>query len=646
MTERRRDWLRAVLLTALISLIYIPSLRGTTLLDDDFLTHSRIIRASDGLSRIWLTTEPADYWPLTNSIHWIEWRLCGGSLTGYHVVNLLLHVVNAILIWKLLERLTIPGGYLAALLYAVHPVNVESVAWVAQLKGLLALLFFLLSILTYLGAHSAPPDTARRFSVRPIALQRWPWYLLSLFLFVLAMLSKGSVAILPLVLLLIVWWRSGSITFLDVRRTAPFLVVAIVLTCVNIWFQHHGTAYVVRDVTFRQRLLGAAAATWFYLSKAYWPLDLCFVYPQWNVDPADFRWWLPLLATIAVTVSLLRMRHVSWVRPILFAWACFNVSLLPVMGFTDVGYMKHSLVADHYQQISVISAMALAAAGWLQFLNRAPSFARPAAPALATGAIVLLTMLSWNQSCLYRDATTLYQAALERNPNSPLLHYNIGCELAAQSRREKAQEHFQEAIRLDPNYAAAHNNFGALLRLAGDRVHAVAEFKKAIEFSPKYPDPYRNLGVLLFETGQTDEAVLRLKSAVELNPQDTVALNDLGFIFASADKIQEAIGYFERAVEVDPDDLKARLNLGNALLAAGRAKEAIHYLEPLVLRQPADPQECASLAAAYAQCNRPSDAVAAAQRAIHLARSQGNRALAEEIQIWLAELPERDTSKK
>ncbi len=263
------------------------------------------------MARIWFSTQAEDYWPLTNSLFWLQWRISDSNPIGYHVVSWLLHLASALLIWRILRMLEIPGAFLAALLFAVHPVNVQSVAWISEQKNALAMVFVLMSILWYLQAEE---EKSRRGAKEKGGWNRRYW--LSLLAFVLAMLSKGSVAILPLVLVLIVWWQRQRITGGDLWRAAPFFVVAAGLTAVNVWFTTHGTDVVVRDVTIAQRLAGAGAAVWFYLSKALVPIDLVFIYPLWHIPTSDLLWWLPLAACVAVTAVLWSRRKwpAGWAR--------------------------------------------------------------------------------------------------------------------------------------------------------------------------------------------------------------------------------------------------------------------------------------------------------------------------------------------
>ena len=385
----------AFLIAAVVFLAYLPAMQGGFIWDDNLLvTSNQLIQAPDGLYRLWFTAEPIDYWPLTNTSFWLEWRLWGRNPTGYHVTNLVLHIAAALLIWAILQKLTIPGAFLAALLFAVHPVNVESVAWIAQRKNTLAMLFFLLSILCYLREEEDRERTEAQERRGFVGVGRW--YGFSLLAFVLAMLSKGSVAILPLVLLWIVWWQRRRITVRDLARAAPFLLVAIVLAGVNVWFQTHGLGEVIRAASWVERLTGAGAVTWFYLSKALVPMNLIFVYPQWHIKTGDFLWWLPLSAALLVTAALVWRRHspqASWGRPLLFAWGFFCLALVPVLGFTDVYFMKFSLVADHYQHLALLGVVALVAAGWSGWRHGTRGTARWAAIVAAIAVVGMFSLL-------------------------------------------------------------------------------------------------------------------------------------------------------------------------------------------------------------------------------------------------------------
>ncbi|HEY2761288.1 MAG TPA: hypothetical protein VGI75_11105, partial [Pirellulales bacterium] len=352
MIDERRKFLTTIsqigLLLGAVAIAYWPARHGGYVLDDEQLVvDSPLVKSPAGWYRFW-TPEALDFWPITNDLFWIQWRLWGMNPTGYHVVNIALQIADSLLIWLVLLRLQIPGAFLAAMLFAVHPVNVESVAWISQLKNQLSLWFFLLAIVAYLKSD--------------LSFDRY--YAFSIAAFVLAGLSKGSVLILPMILILLDWYRGRLASPGMIVRFVPFFLIAVVLALVDIWSQTHFTGTAVRSVTWDQRFAGAGAVVWFYLAKALAPIGLVFVYPQWNIETDQLRWWLPLAGVVAVTAALIWQRNNSrlpWVRPLLFAWAFFCLALLPVMGFTDVGFMKFSLVADHYQQIALIAVMAVVA---------------------------------------------------------------------------------------------------------------------------------------------------------------------------------------------------------------------------------------------------------------------------------------------
>ena len=546
-----------------VLIIYLPAISGGFILDDDcYLTTSPIVKASDGLYRFWCTTEATDYWPATNTTFWIEWRIWGMNPTGYHVTNLILHIASSLLIWLILRRLSIPGAFWAAMIFAVHPVNVASVAWIAERKNLIAMLFFLLSIMCYL--KTVMPTTS--VGMAPARSHGGPWervtslwrpaprlsrlfYWLSLAAFVVAMLGKGSVAMLPVLLLLVIWWLRPVMRW-DLARTAPFFMVAATLTGVNVWFQTHGTEVVLRNSGFIERLLGASGVVWFYLDKAIFPVDLTFVYAQWHIEVDNPLWWLPLLAVLIVT-SVLWRYHKGWSRPFAFAWGFFCIALIPVMGFADVGFMRHSLVADHYQHVALIAVIALAAALWSTWYRTAQGAVHWAVMILPVAAAGALAFQTWSRSGLYYDKITLYQVTLEKNPDFWMGHYNLGNALADADRLSEAIEHYKRALQLNPDHYKAHNNLGVTLVQAGQYQEAIEHYRQSIKLNPDYPDAYYNLGIVLDRTGHTYEAIQNYEQALRLKPDDAEVCNNLGKALVKIDRTQEAIERFEQAVRLE-----------------------------------------------------------------------------------------------
>jgi len=608
-SDRRRIIASAALLVALVLAAYWPAMRGGFIWDDKGLvSESPLVHAEDGLRRFWTTAEAPDYWPMTSTTFWLEWRLWGADPTGYHVTNVVLHVAEALLVWLLLARLGAGGAFLAALVFAVHPVNVESVAWIAQRKNLVALLFLLPSVLLYLESDERDRAGAAGRARRG--------YWLSLALFALAMLGKGSVATLPGILLLLVWWRHGSLGRRDLARVAPFAVVAFVLVLVNVWFQTRGTGP-LRDASLVERALGAGAVVWFYLSKALVPVGLSFVYPQWSISASRLVWWLPLAAAGVVTVALWRGRR-GPARSLFVAWCFFVVSLVPVMGLTDVYFMKYSLVADHYQHVAILGVIVPLAAGWSAWRRRlAPPF-RPAALAVAAIAVAGLTWLSARQSATYRDEETLWRAAIATNPDAWLAHYNLAVGLREAGRAREAGEHLERALRVRPDYAEAHNNLALLLSAEGRDAEAMGHAETAVRLRPDMPEARVDLGILLARSGRSAEALPHLQEAVRLRPASAEAQHNLGLALAALGRPAEALPHLEEAVRLDPGSADAQQALGTALLAAGRAPEAVAALGEALRLRPASGETLANLGLALLRAGRPQEAMARYAEALRL----------------------------
>jgi len=612
----------AALIAIAAFLAYFPSINGGFILDDDLLvTSNKLLKAPDGIYRFWFTTEAVDYWPVTNTTLWIEWRLWGMNPTGYHITNLILHIVESLLIWVILRKLSIPGAFLAALIFALHPVNVESVAWISQRKNVMAMLFFLLSILWYLkveisspSSPNAPSSPATGYRVSGHSSLLWYW--LSLAAFVLAMLSKGSVAMLPVLLLGIVWWLR-PLTRRDVVRIAPFFLVAVVLVVVNVWFQTHGTGEEFRTASFVQRLLGAGGVVWFYLYKALLPFDLVFIYPRWDIQTNNPLWWLALLAAVAVTGVLWRYRE-SWSRPFLFTWGFFCVALVPVMGFTDVGFMKYSLVADRYQHIAIIGVIALAAADWSIWHQGARGSARLVVTAVAVVVVGTLTLLTWQQCGLYRDPITLYAATLKKYPNCWITHTNLGNALLIVGQRQEAIEQFRQALRIKSDYLEAHNNLGSALLQAGRLQEAIEHYKKALLIKPNHAKAHYNIGLALYQTGQHQDAIQHFEQALRLDPNYAEAHYNLGNALNAAGQYQQAIEHYQKALRLDPDLFEVHNNLGAVLILAGRPREAIEHCKQALRFKTNDAETHYNLGIALYQTGQHQEAIQNFQQALRL----------------------------
>jgi tetratricopeptide (TPR) repeat protein len=568
-----RGWLFGLLLIAATVIAYLPVWHAGFIWDDDsILVGNPMIKAADGLSRFWCTTEPPDYFPMTSTSLWLEWRLWGDHPLGYHIINVLLHAASAVLWWRVLTRLRIPGARLAAAIFALHPVNVESVAWIAERKNTLAMFFYAWALLWYLRFE----DTGQR---------RWYW--LGAGAFLLALLSKTAPVALPVILLGVAWWRRGRIARRDLWRSAPFFAIALLLGLITVWFQYHRAIGpdIVRADSFWSRLAGAGWAVWFYLSKALCPLNLMFVYPRWLIDGAKALSYVPGLLLIALFAVCWHYRRKGG-KLFLFSLGYFVLMLLPVLGFLDIYFMRFSLVADHWQYFAVIGPTALVAGG-LSATRRSFGGTKSFLLSLVCGALLAtLGTLTWKQCHMFTDSLTLWRTTTARNSRSSLAQYNLGCVLLQAGHLEEAMANFQQALQIDPTFADAHSNLGNLLLQKGKVDEAIAHLQKAVEIRPEFAEARSNLGGALLRKGQTEEAAAQFGQALEIAPNDALTRYNLGSALLKSGRGDEAITQFQGVLDIRPDFPEARAKLGSALLQKGRVDEAIAQFRRVVQLNP------------------------------------------------------------
>ncbi|MES1166647.1 MAG: tetratricopeptide repeat protein, partial [Pseudomonadota bacterium] len=525
---------------------YWPALSGGLIWDDTGHVTRPELRSVAGLGRIWTEFGATQqYYPVLHSAFWLEHRLWGDATTGYHLLNVLLHATAACQFLVLLRRLAVPGATLAALLFALHPVCVESVAWIAEQKNTLSLVFYLAAALVY---------------VRFDATRRPRDYVLAGGLFVLGLLTKTVTATLPAALLVVFWWRRGR---LDWRRDGLPLLPWFALGAAS----GLGTAYFERvligaegaefNLGAIERCLLAGRVFWFYLGKLAWPAALIFTYPRWSVDAAQAWQWLFPLAALALLGGLLWWQRRS--RGPLAAILLFAGGLFPVLGFFNVYPFVFSYVADHFQYLASLAVFALAAAG----AQRIPPAPRTAAAGIV---LVVLGALTWAQCGMYRDATALYETTLARNPSSWMAHHNLATLLTLAGRPAEAIPHLEAAIALNPDRAAAYNNLGDSLTRTGRAREAIPHLEKALQLQPRYAVAHANLGNALLELHRLDEAIAHFQQALVLDPAYANAECNLGLGLAQAGRMAEAVGHFARAAELDTNYVDAELNWAVGLM--------------------------------------------------------------------------------
>lgn len=505
-----RQCLPGLSLVAMVAAVYLRSVDGGPIFDDDSLIFQNLLTQSpDGLAKYWFSTEPSDYFPLTSTMFWLEWRAWGADTTGYHVVNMLLHALSCVLLWRVLRSLAIPGAWIGAMIFALHPVNVATVAWISQGKNTLPMVFALLSAWLYLRFDETPGRS------------RW-LYAGAAAAFLAALLSKTSVVVLPPALLLCAWWRRGRISRADIIRTAPFFALSLVLGLVTVWYQTHVNIgdTIVRTDGLGSRLLLAGRAVWFYLGKAVMPVDLMFIYPRWQTGTDSWLDFVPLALLIATFGALIALRRRRGARAALFALGFYVLGLMPVLGFVNIYHMLYSLVADHWQYVSMIGF----AGGVGALIWRLPA---PGRTTLAAVIGITLAARTWQAQGPYRDAQTMWQHTLARNPTAWVAHYNLAHLYAGREQNERAVGHYEQALALNPDDAASQMTLGrAYLKLR--RYDDAAErFAKVIALDPHNAEAHNNLGYYRLTQGRLDDAITMFRKALSIDPQYPRAARNL-----------------------------------------------------------------------------------------------------------------------
>jgi tetratricopeptide (TPR) repeat protein len=648
------------LIVLLVFLAYLPALRGGFIWDDDvYVTNNPLLTAPDGLRRIWFSMDsPSQYFPLTYTVFRIEHSLWGLNPIGYHWINVLLHAINALLVWLLLKRLSVPGAWLAAALFGLHPVQVESVAWITELKSVLSLFFILLTLgcwIEFVG------DRSKRF-----------WHWLALVFYALALFSKTTACTLPAALLLILWLKGRPIDWRRLAQVVPFLAMGLGMGLLTIWWERfrHGTQGKLFSMGLLERILVASHALWFYAGKLLWPVNLTFSYPRWAIEPAhpSAYGWLVMGIGSGAAIYFTR-RFVG--RSVEVAALFYAATLSPLLGFVMLYTFRYTFVADHYQYVASIGLIALAAAGITLAFKTKPFLK------LACCGALLLTLgtLTWRQCGMYTNLETLWRDTLAKNPDCWLAHNNLGLLLNNQGRNEEAMEHYRKAVQIDPNDFEALYNLGIALAAQGQFNEAIENFRKAIQIKPNDCDALNNLGIALAAQGRFDEAFENFRKAIQINPNDCDALDNLGTALAERGQFDEAIENYHKAIQINSNRPQTFFHLGTILGQSGRTREAVvQYREALRLNpnlagalnnlawilasNPDDelrngaeavrlaeracelthygkPVFIGTLAAAYAEARRFGEAVETAKRALNLNATQNNQPLAEAIQTRL-----------
>jgi tetratricopeptide (TPR) repeat protein len=633
--------IQAVALVALVLIAYIPAMYSGFVWDDKAFTQAVQITSSSlkGLKDIWLNPSTLEgeghYWPLAYTTFWLQHLLWGLNPAPYHCANILLHALAVVLVWRLLRRLAVPGAWIAATLFAVHPIHVESVAWVISRKDLLSAVFCLTAFLCYERFH------------RTGARAR---YGISLLFFVAAMLSKSIAVSFPVAILLWLWWKNGRLALRDLLPLAPFLFVAAAMAILDVRFLYsrYPTSF---GYSLVDRGLIAGRAICFYAVRIFWPGHQTIIYPLWKIDASSPAQYL-YPALVGVVLLVLWRYRGRWGKGPLVAALGFCVTLGPTLGLVDSSYMKFSFVADRYQYLASIWLLALLSAAIVTGCRVLPRVPLRLAQACLTVAIVALAALTWQRAIVYKDEVTLFSHIAGLNPNAADVHLNLGAALLEAGRPAEAIQPLKEALTRDPGSLRVQTNLGCALARAGRPAEAIEHLEAAAQSEPNSPSAQKNLGNALRDTGRLDAAAARyeqalridgndgqahfllgdvlvrlgrfqsaenhLRRAVQLEPGNERAYERLGVVLFNRDNLDEAAKCFKKALDLKPDYVDALQNMGHVSLKQKDFDAAAQWYERALKANPALSAIHSNLAAIYIMQGRPEKAIEHCRAALRI----------------------------
>ncbi|MGH7995899.1 MAG: tetratricopeptide repeat protein [Opitutaceae bacterium] len=609
MTARTRTLAQAAVIVLAGAVIYAPVVSGGWLWDDATeIARNPALRLPGGWWRPWFAPAGQDYFPLTATVHWLQWHLWGVDTAGYHLTNIGLHLLSALLFWRLLVRLGLRHGWLGGLLFTIHPLAVESVAWMSELKNTLSLPPLLLSVAAFAAFEAKEAAGAKgraRASLAGAAL----WFLA-------AMLAKPSGVMLPVFLLVFLWWRRGRIGWTEARATIPFFIISAGLGAVTLAFQARRVIahMILPSEGILERIAAAGLAVPFYLAKCLWPANLLPIYPRWPVSAEAAAPWLAWGALLGF-LSWLATRRAPWSRHALLGLAWFLLHLAPVVGLLPMAYQRISRVGDHLAYVPLLGILGLIAAGWSAWEGRsarAPSAARSrlVSGSRLIGAVACL-LLVWSSrayAAVFRSEQRLWTYTLRRNPDAWLAHNNLGQIYLDQGRVDDALVQCRAAVRLKPGFPEVHNNLGLALARAGRLSEAVAQWTEALRLNPSLAGARFNLADGLIALDRVPEAIGEYERGLRLDPGNAAAWSDLGLALAREGRLDEAIARYREALRLEPDFAQAHNNLGTALARSGRLSEAIAEFKEALRLQPGNAGTHRNLAFALQAMGRNGEA--------------------------------------
>ncbi|HEY8240905.1 MAG TPA: tetratricopeptide repeat protein, partial [Kiritimatiellia bacterium] len=530
--DARSNILGAVLLLLLVLAAFGPALHAGFIWDDDmFITDNETLQDVDGLRVIW--TEPAKnphYYPLLMTLFWAMYQLWGNHPAGYHLVTVLFHAGAAMLLWRLLLAVGARGAFLAALVFALHPVHVQSVAWATELKNTLSGAFYIGALLAW---------------AREDRLGRTRAYALCAALFLASLLSKTTTISLPLAIVLIELWKQGRLRRATLGLALGLVVVALIPALVTLGLERsRNVSLVASQFLFPEKLIVVGLSIWFYLGKLLWPHPLIMVYPYWQLDMTQWREYVPLVLLV-VSVPVLFLARMRLGRGPLLAWFFFIATLAPIP-FMDVNFvLQHSFVADHFLYLPSLGVIAVIVSALSAVFQR-----RTAAWRFGLAGLVAVGLggLTWSQCRHYEDQEALWRHTLAYNPTCAVAFNNLGLMLLQKGQVDEAIDVIGKGIEGQPEMPKFHSNLAVALRQRGDERGAAAELEKAIQLDPTFYEARLEVAALHIRQGDLAAAASDVRGAVQVRPGAWEAPWNLGVILLASGNLTDAMTSFEKAL--------------------------------------------------------------------------------------------------
>jgi len=551
--------------------VFWPALHGDWLWDDSmYITQNPSFYDPSGLWKIWF--KPGnfiEYYPVEETVQWAQWQLWQNETFGYHLTNVILHILSALLIWRLLSKFGLHLAWLGGLIFVLHPVQVESVAWISELKNTLSLPPFLLAMCAWIDYE----EHRRRND-----------YLMALGMFLVAMLCKISMALFPVVILLYAWWKRGRVGWGDLKAGLPFFGISLVLGFTTVWAgenylqQDGGSSEVVLIGGFFSRLILAGLSILFYFSKCFLPVDLLPAYPKWTVNPLSPIQFLPWIVLIGA-IAWLWIKRRTWGRHAILGFGFFLINLAPFVGFIEASYMNFTWVMDHFLYIPIIGLIGLAVAGLGRLGDQLSVSGRRLGIGVVTITMGLLAWESHGYAGIFTSQETLWTYALQYNPEAWPGYLNLGDAWEEKGRVSETIELYEKALKINPDFVMGRYNLGNAFIKANRFPEAIEQYEQALKINPRYVDAHNNLGRALFQIHRLPEAIEQFEQALKIDPNDIDARNNLGNSLIESNRIPEAIDQYEQILKINPNYAIAHANMATAFIQINRIPEAIQQYE-------------------------------------------------------------------